>query len=80
MKMKPPTTMPKEIEKPSPNNQAPIIPPMAILASNEKNQIASLKPAFRVRGRGTIVASVTDRRYSTTDDQASVAVAKHRQF
>jgi hypothetical protein len=31
---------------------------MAILASTEKNQIASLQPAFRVRGRGTIVASV----------------------
>ena len=64
MKMKPPTTIPKEIEKASPNNQAPIIPPTAMLASNQKNQIASLKPAFRVRGRGTIVASVGNRRYA----------------
>src|SRR5262249_6856774 len=44
--------------------QAPIIPPTAMLASNQKNQIASLKPAFRVRGRGTIVASVGNRRYA----------------
>ena len=56
--VKPPPIMPKETEKASPNNQAPIIPPMAMLASNQRNQIASLKPAFRVRGRGTIVASV----------------------
>jgi hypothetical protein len=50
--------MPKEIEKASPDNQAPVIPPTAMLASNQKNQIASLKPGFKVRARGTIVASV----------------------
>ena len=58
MNVKPPAIMPKEIEKASPDNQAPIIPPTAMLASNQKNQMAGLKPAFRVRGRGTIVASV----------------------
>jgi hypothetical protein len=52
------------MEKASPDNQAPIIPPTAMLASNQKIEIASLKPAFGVRGRGTIVASVGNRRYA----------------
>jgi hypothetical protein len=71
MKMKPPTTIPKEIEKASPNNQAPIIPPTAMLASNQKNQIASLKPAFKVRGRGTIVTSARQSSLCSPDDPAS---------
>jgi hypothetical protein len=59
------------MEKASPNNQAPIIPPTAMLASNQKNQIASLKPAFRVRGRGTIVSSARQSSLCSTDDPAS---------
>jgi len=51
--------MPNEIEKASPNNQEPIIPPTATLASNQRNQIASLKPGLTVRASGAIVASVT---------------------
>jgi hypothetical protein len=56
--MRPPARMPTEMATSSPDNQAPIIPPTATLASNQKNQIASLKPAFGVRGGGTIVAFV----------------------
>jgi hypothetical protein len=57
--VKPPAIMPKEMPKASPDNQAPIIPPTAMLASNQRNQIASLKPGLTVRAGGTIVASVT---------------------
>jgi hypothetical protein len=48
MNVKPLAIMPKEMEKASPDNQAPIIPPTAMLASNQKNQIASLKPGLKV--------------------------------
>jgi hypothetical protein len=41
--MKPPTIMPPtEMTEPLSDSQAPIIPPTAMLASNQKNQIASL--------------------------------------
>jgi hypothetical protein len=39
----PPTIVPKKMEEASPDNQTPIIPPTAMLASNPKNHIAGLK-------------------------------------
>ena len=57
--MKPPTIMPPtEMAEPLSDSQAPIIPPTAMLASNQKIQMVSPKPRFMVRGRGMIVASV----------------------
>jgi hypothetical protein len=47
----PPTIVPKKMEEASHDNQAPIIPPTAMLASNKKNHIARLKSGVRSCGK-----------------------------
>jgi hypothetical protein len=50
--MKPPIIMPdKMASKSLPDNQASTIPPTAVLASNQKNHIASLKRGLRSCGK-----------------------------
>jgi hypothetical protein len=56
--VKPPAIMPKEVANSLPADQVPIIPPMAMLANSQKNQIASLKPALKVRARILIMCLV----------------------
>jgi hypothetical protein len=52
MNVKPPAMMPpKDKAKSLPDNQAPIIPPEAMLASNQKIQIARLFIGDRPLGR-----------------------------
>jgi hypothetical protein len=43
--MKPPVIMPEAMVKPLADNQAPIIPPTAMLASNQEIQTASVRGA-----------------------------------